>query len=132
MFPAVTPADAQTQRLFETIDKMDAAGFAAYFTPDGSFRFGNAEPAVGREAVEKAAEGFFGTIGGLRHRLIGVWLGSWERGAVRSVEAEVTYTRNDGSQTPALPATTTLRMKGDLVQDCRVFMDVSPLFTGGS
>jgi uncharacterized protein (TIGR02246 family) len=132
MFPAVTPADAQTQRVFETVDKMDAAGFAAYFTPDGSFRFGNAEPAIGRDAIEQAATGFFATIGGLRHRLIGVWVGSWERGAVRSVEAEVTYTRNDGSQTAPLPVTSTLRMKGDLIHDLRIFMDVSPLFGGGS
>jgi hypothetical protein len=132
MSSAVIPVDTETQRLFETIDRMDAAGLAAHFTPDGSFRFGNAEAAVGREAFEKAVAGFFDTIGGLRHRLIGVWVGSWEHGAVRSVEAEVTYTRNDGSQTSPLPVTSTLRMKGDLIHDYRVFIDVSPVFSGSS
>src|SRR5439155_8518489 len=51
------PADAETRRLFETIDAMDAAALAARFTPDGSFRFGNAEPAVGREAIQEAVGG---------------------------------------------------------------------------
>ena len=49
---------------------------------------------------------------------------------MRSVEAEVTYTRKDGSQTAPLPVTSTLRKKGDLVHDYRIFADVSPLFGG--
>lgn len=123
--------DAGTRRLFETIDAMDADGFAAAFTPDGSFRFGNAEPVVGREAVRDAVAGFFATIGGLSHRLTGVWAGAWEHGSVRSVEADVTYTRRDGSTTPPIPATSTLRMRGDLIQDYRIFVDLSPLFAAG-
>src|SRR2546423_4289311 len=97
------PGDAQTRRLFETIDAMDAAALAARFAPDGSFRFGNTEPAVGREAIEAAVTGFFAAIGSLSHRVVGVWAGSWEHGAVKSVEAEVTYTRRDGSCTAPLP-----------------------------
>jgi len=129
---AQDPPDAETRRLFETIDAMDAAALAARFTPDGSFRFGNAEPAVGREAIQEAVGGFFAAIGGLRHRVVGVWAGSWELGAVKSVEAEVSYTRKDGSQMPPLPVTSTLRLRGDLIHDYRIFMDVSPLFGGGN
>jgi hypothetical protein len=129
---SAAPPDAATRRLFETIDAMDAAGLAAYFTHDGSFRFGNAEPAVGREAVEQAAGGFFAAIGGLSHHITGVWAGGWEHGAVKSVEADVTYTRKDGSRTAPLPVTSTLRMKGDLIRDYRIFIDVSPLFSGES
>lgn len=125
--PAIA-VDTETRRLFEMIDAMDAEGFAATFAADGSFRFGNADPVAGREAVRDAVAGFFSTIGSLRHRVTGVWTGAWEHGAVRSVEVEVVYTRKDGSVTPAIPATSTLRMRGDLIQDYRIFVDLTPLF----
>jgi hypothetical protein len=67
-------------------------------------------------------------IGGLSHEITGVWSGSWEGGEVKSVEAEVTYTRKDGTRTQALPVTSTVRMDGDRIKDFRIFMDVSPLF----
>jgi hypothetical protein len=51
---------------------------------------------------------------------------------VRSVEAEVTYTRKDGTLTQALPATSTLRMEGDRIKDYRIFADISPLFDEGT
>jgi hypothetical protein len=126
----LAPAGGETRRVFEIVDAMDAAGLAALFTPDGSFRFGNAEPVVGRDAIERAVGGFFGTIRGLKHRILGVWDGTWEHGVVRSVEAEVLYTRKDGSQTAPLPVTSTMRFKGDLIHDYRIFADVSPLFAG--
>jgi hypothetical protein len=47
---------------------------------------------------------------------------------VISVETAVTYTRADCSQTPTLPATSTLRMDGELIQDYRIFVDATPLF----
>jgi hypothetical protein len=48
---------------------------------------------------------------------------------VKSVEAEIVYTRKDGSRTPPLPSTSTIRLKGDLIQDYRIFMDLAPLFS---
>lgn len=121
--------DPMTRHLFETIDAMDAGGFAAAFTSDGSFRFGNAEAVVGREAIRDAVAGFFSTIGGLHHRVTGVWTGAWEHGHVRSVEVEVVYTRKDGTTAPPIPATSTLRMRGHLIQDYRIFVDLAPLFS---
>jgi hypothetical protein len=47
---------------------------------------------------------------------------------VKSVEAEVIYARKDGTRTPPLPVTSTLRLQGDLIKDYRIFMDVAPLF----
>jgi hypothetical protein len=113
--------------LFGAIDSMDAVTLAKAFTEDGTFRFGNGEAVQGREALELAAAGFFSTIGGLSHEITGVWTGRWEGGEVTSVESDVTYTRNDGTVV-ALPATTTIRRRGDQIQDCRIFMDVSPVF----
>jgi ketosteroid isomerase-like protein len=116
--------------MYALVDRMDPDELVSCFTEDGSFRFGNAEPVVGRSAIREAVAAFFSTIDGMRHDITGIWRGKWEQGEVYSVEAEVSYTRKDGSEVK-LPVTSTLRIKGDLVQDWRVFMDVSPLYAEG-
>ena len=118
----------QVVDLFAVIDSMDVPTIAKAFAEDGTFRFGNSEPAVGREQVEQSVAGFFSMIGGLSHEITGVWSGTWDGGEVKSVEAEVTYARKDGTPTPPLPVTSTLRMQGDLIKDYRIFMDLAPLF----
>ena len=123
-----TETETWAAQLFATIESMAPDAFAAYFADDGVFRFGNAPPASGRPAIRAAVAAFFGEIGGLRHRVTGVWTGRWELGPVLAVEAEVTYTRRDGTRTPALPVTSTLRLEDDLIKDYRIFMDISPLF----
>jgi ketosteroid isomerase-like protein len=113
---------------FRAVDSMDVAAVTEAFTEDGTFRFGNNAPAAGRLHVEQAVGGFFSMIGGLTHDLIGTWSGTWDGGEVTSIETTVTYTRKDGSRTEPLPATTTLRMNGDRIQDLRIFMDIAPVF----
>ncbi len=115
--------------VFQTIDAMDTERLAQAFTDDAIFRFGNSEPAVGKQQVRQSIAVFFGMIEGLSHNITGVWSGNWEKGEVQSVEAEVTYTRKDGTQTPPLPVTSTIRWEGDRIKDYRIFMDVSPLFS---
>jgi hypothetical protein len=124
----VTVLDQSVVDLFRAIDSMDAPTFVKAFAADGSFRFGNSEPAVGREQVEQNVSGFFSMIGGLSHEITGVWSGNWAGGEVKCVEAEVTYTRKDGTRTPVLPVTSTIRMEADRIKDYRIFMDASPLF----
>jgi ketosteroid isomerase-like protein len=114
--------------LFRAIDRMDAATFANAFTEDGTFRFANNEPSVGRQQIEQSVSEFFSMLGGLSHHVTGVWSGNWEGGEVKSVEADVTYTRQDGTLVQPLPATSTLRMEGDRIKDYRAFVDIAPLF----
>jgi hypothetical protein len=125
---SVMAVDQWVADLFRAIDNMDAAMFANAFTEDGTFRFGNSEPVVGRLQVEQSVTEFFSMLGGLNHHVTGVWSGNWEGGEVISVEAEVTYTRKDGTLTQAIPATSTQRMEGDRIKDYRAFVDISPLF----
>lgn len=114
-------------RVFEIIDRMKADEYASYFAEDASFRFGNAEPIVGRQTIRDAMVVFFSTIKGLHHEVVGVWEGEWEQGDVYSVETEVTYKRTDDGVV-SLPATSTMRMNGDLIQDWRIFADISPVY----
>jgi hypothetical protein len=115
--------------LFDAVDALDAAAFAHRFAEDGSFRFANALPVVGRRQIEESVAGFFSILGGIRHDIVGVWSGAWEGGDVTSVETLVVYTRQDATLTDPIAATSTLRMQGGLIKDFRTFADISPLFT---
>jgi hypothetical protein len=120
--------DPWIEELFRSVDSLDAAAFAKAFTDDGAFRFANNEPAVGKRQIERASAEFFSAIGGLSHEITGVWSGTWEGGVVKSVESKVTYTRVDGTVTAPLPAVSTMRMRGKLIEDFQVFVDLSPVF----
>jgi ketosteroid isomerase-like protein len=116
--------DGQAWRdLFAAIDGADAPAFAAFLAPDGEFRFGNAPAVVGREAVQAAVAGFFGAIGGCRHRMLRAWQSP---GAV-ACEGEVTYTRLDGSQV-TLPFANVFLLRGGEIASYRIYIDNAPLF----
>jgi ketosteroid isomerase-like protein len=109
--------------LYAKVDNKDAAGFAAAFTEDGVFKYGNLPEVQGRAAIEQFCAGFFAGIAGLAHTI----KGEYRDGATRFLEFECTYTRLDGSKV-TLPAVTRFFMDGELARHAQVFMDVSPLF----
>jgi hypothetical protein len=109
--------------VFRTVDRMDAQGFASYFTDDGTFRFGNAPEAKGRSEITGAVTDFFSSIKALRHRVVDEWVD----GQVQIAEVEVTYTRHDDS-TVDLTAACVFRTDGNLCSDYRIYMDISPLY----
>ena len=79
--------------LFADIDSMEPDRFAAHLAENVRFRFGNAEPIHGREAVRDTWAAFCEGVDGVRHDQVGFW----EVGEASIAEAEVTYTRKDGS-----------------------------------
>jgi ketosteroid isomerase-like protein len=111
------------KELFEVIDRMDAVGFAAAFTEDGRFRFGNAPTVTGREGIAQTVGEFFAGLQGLHHEILDVW----DDGDSVISEVDVTYTRQDGSDVQ-LPAATIGRRRDGLLADYRIYMDVNPLF----
>ena len=106
----------------ETLGQPDR--FAAHLAEDVRFRFGNAEPVHGREAVRDVWAGFCQTVDGVRHEPVE----QWESGAATIAESDVTYTRKDGT-TVTVPVVTIYRSEDGLIQDYRVFIDLAPLFT---
>jgi ketosteroid isomerase-like protein len=117
------PGSPAWQQLFAAIDGRDASAFAAFLAPDGEFRFGNAPPVVGRDAVRDAVAGFFAAIGGCSHRLLRTWQ---SEGAV-ACEGEVTYTRRDGSAV-TLPFANVFVLRGREIASYRIYIDNAPLF----
>lgn len=108
---------------YSVVDSMNAEEFTALHTDDVRLRFGNAEPVVGRNAVVQGIIAFWSMIKGMRHNFVQTWV----EGDVEIVEALIDYTRQD-DKVVTIPCTSILRKRGDLVQDLRIYIDVSPVF----
>jgi ketosteroid isomerase-like protein len=111
------------RRLYTAVDAGDIEGYLSQLTPDVWFRFGNQPPVVGRAALRAALEQFYAGLTTLSHANTGVW----RVDDTIIVEADVTYTRLNGS-TITLPAVTVYRLQGDQGQRVQVFMDIAPAF----
>jgi ketosteroid isomerase-like protein len=110
-------------RIFADIDSFDPDAFVSHLTEDVVFRFGNAEPVVGRAATREGVAGFFTTIAGLKHHI----LDSWEVGDTVIVHIDVEYTRHDG-RTVTVPNADILVFDGDLAKNWQIFIDLTPVF----
>jgi len=117
------PDAAGWLRLFEAIDRRDARAFAQFLTSDASFRFGNAPPIAGTDAIEAAVAGFFALLAGCQHRLLQHWAG--EGTAV--CEGEVTYTTPHG-KTVTVPFVNVFELRADRIASYRIYIDNAPLF----
>ncbi len=110
-------------QLFQAIDRMDSRSFAQFLTEDAIFQFGNAKPVIGRQNVRDAVGGFFSSIKGIGHKL----LGRWQVDDVVFIQGEVTYTRKD-DKSVTVPFLNLFKMKGPLVSQYVIYVDVSPLY----
>ena len=115
------------------VDRKDAAGFAATFTDDGWLQFGNNERIHGPAAIESAIAQFFTAMVSLRHEARGAYLD----GDTLFLEAVVNYVRHDGGEV-AVNAMTVFRLAsvdgpdGPKADQCRIFVDLAPLFGPGA
>jgi ketosteroid isomerase-like protein len=112
-----------TAAIFADIDAFDPDKFVAHLTEDVVFRFGNAEPAVGRAAVRDAVAGFFSTIDGLTHHILRIW----DDGDVSIAQINVEYVRKDGKHV-TVPNADILVYDGDLVSNWQIYIDVAPVY----
>lgn len=114
-----------------SVDRKDASGFAAAFVADGSLRFGNHPVVHGQAAIEAAIEAFFTSFVSLQHESRGFFFAD----DTLVLEAHVTYTRHDG-KTVTIPAVTIFHLAGarsnepdrPLADDCRIYVDLTPLY----
>ena len=110
--------------IFADIDAFDPDKFVAHLTPDAKFRFANADPVTGREAVKEAVTGFFSSIDGLTHHIRNVY----EAGDTVIAQIDVEYLRKDGKSV-TVPNADILVFDGDLVRDWQIYIDVTPVFS---
>lgn len=113
-----------TTRLFQTVDRMDADGFASFLCENAMFRFGNAEPVIGRGKIKDAVAGFFASIKGLRHHI----LATWKIDGNVVIQGEATYTRKD-DRLVTIPFVNIFKMDGTFVREYLVYVDISPVYS---
>lgn len=113
-----------TTRLFQTVDRMDADGFAFFLSENATFRFGNAEPVIGRSKIRDAVAGFFASIKALRHHI----LATWKMDGNVVIQGEATYTRKD-DRLVTIPFVNIFKMDGTFVREYLVYIDISPLYS---
>ena len=105
------------------VDRMDAKAFASHLAEDCLLRYANNDEVVGRDAIETAIAGFFGTIKGISHHVVE----QWDVDETTIVQLEATYTRMDDRQV-TLPAVTIYRRGDDLIGEYRVYVDLAPVY----
>ena len=115
---------AARETLFADIDSMEPDRFAAHLADDVRFRFGNADPVHGRDAVRDVWARICEPVNCVSHEIVE----QFESGPATIAKSNVTYTRKDGS-TVTVPVVTIYRSGGELIDDYRVFIDLAPLFS---
>jgi ketosteroid isomerase-like protein len=119
---AEAPPRTWYEDFYAGVDAMDPTVFDRLCTPDTRVQMANHDVVVGREAVKEAIGHFWSTISGMRHTFRKVL----EAGDDTLLEADVLYTRLDGSQVVVRVATVIERRDG-LVHQQRIYADLSPL-----
>lgn len=109
--------------VYADIDTMDVKKLTKHLTDDCNFVFANAEPKVGKPAVEEFIGGFMQAIGGIKHEIDE----SWRSDDVVVSRLRVTYTRKDGAR-KTYPAAVIFRMRSELIKDFLIYVDNSTLF----
>ena len=116
-------SDSDILALFKAIDRKDALTFSDFLSSDVSFRFGNADPVMGREPVKERVQGFFDSIQALQHELAGIL----RDGHAIICRGKVTYTRHDGSQL-RVPFMNYFGIGNGLIQEYQIYVDTSALY----
>jgi SnoaL-like domain len=115
-------APAWVADLYAPVDALSVDDFLEHLTDDISFQFGNAEPAIGHQAVADGLTQFYGAIKGMKHNFVE----TWENGDDAVLVLDVDYTRLSGDVV-RIPAVTTVHRSGELVNKMQIFIDVAPL-----
>lgn len=110
-------------KVYQSIDRKDASGFAAYIAPNGIFRFANNQAVTGTAAIEAYVAGFFQSLKGISHSN----LESWRAEDAIFVNGRVKYTRLNDT-TLELPFSCTWKMTDQLIDQYLIYIDSSELY----
>ncbi|MEM7066536.1 MAG: nuclear transport factor 2 family protein [Cyanobacteria bacterium P01_B01_bin.77] len=108
--------------LYKSVDALSVGDLSLFLADDISFRFANAQPLKGKDAVLAANEAFFRSIAKMSHQIDQVW----GKGDDLICNGQVSYTRLDGSQY-SVPFATILKLQCDRIVNYLIYADVSAL-----
>lgn len=110
-------------KIKDSIDNKDGKVFSEFISEDGTFKFGNNEPVLGRKNIEDYVNAFFNMIKSSNHKVIKVW----DDGNSIVWQGEVVYLRLDTKEV-TVPFVNVFNMDGDLIKDYLIHIDNTPLF----
>jgi ketosteroid isomerase-like protein len=119
------PRADMIREMFAAGDRGDTDRLLSFLTDDVVLVFGNAEP-VGRGGIKEQWGQIMSTLKGIRHEIHDIWHAA-EDPDVLIARMTVHYSKLDGSVV-SVPCVNVFRLKGDLVADYRIYIDVSPVF----
>src|SRR5258706_3845718 len=118
-----TAVSDQLRRVFATFDAKDVPTLAEFMTDDVQLRLGNAAMIQGKTAFVDAVNGFLGSIAGVRHEILSVFID----GDAAIVEFDVHYTRHDGDVV-TVPCCNVFRLRDGLIAEYRSYIDATPVY----
>ena len=116
--------------VFATMDAGDLDGMVAHMTDDVVTLFGNQPEISGKTAFRALYAGVGQAISGLHHEVLNLWH-AMEDFDAWIVLLTVTYRLHDGTAV-TLPCCNVFRMRGDLIREYRVYMDIGPVLGGSA
>jgi ketosteroid isomerase-like protein len=108
--------------LIRAVDDADQGTITALTATDVRFRFGNAAPTSTQSELLAAAQSFHEAIADLRHTILDLW----EVDDTVIACMDVYYKRLDDRELN-LPCCNIFRVRGGVVNDYHIYMDVSPV-----
>lgn len=117
------PLPGWMSAMFAAVDGFDVDRFLSFPHPECMFRFGNAQPIFGHEAIRTAVSGLFAALRRISH----ADLAAWVHPDATICTGQVTDTRHDNS-TLTVPFAVVFRLEQKLVKEYLIFVDNSPLF----
>ncbi len=126
--PAVAGAPPAVIDVFQAVDSKDASAFVTHLTPDAVFRYANAPPVIGKDAIREAVAQFFAAVASLRHDIEQTWV----LGEMVFVKGEVNYVRHDASKAGPFPFLNLFKMRDGQIAEYLIYVDISPLWAGGA
>jgi ketosteroid isomerase-like protein len=116
--------------VFATMDNGDLDGMVEHMADDVTTQFGNNREVCGKAAFRALFNEIGQAISGLRHDVLDLWhaVEDFDAWVVR---LSVSYRRLDG-HTVTLPCCNVFRMRGDLISEYRVYVDIAPVLHGAA
>jgi ketosteroid isomerase-like protein len=121
---------AVIMNVFATMDTGDLDALVEHMTEDVTTQFGNQAEISGKAAFRALYTEFGQAISRLRHEVLDIWhaVEDFDAWVVR---LNVTYRLLNG-KTVTLPCCNVFGMRGDLICEYRVYMDIGPVLSGAA
>jgi ketosteroid isomerase-like protein len=116
--------------VFAAMDVGDLDGLVRHLTDDVTTRFGNTAEIYGKAAFRALFNEVGQVVCGMRHDVLDLWH-VVEDFDVWVVRLNVSYRLLDG-RCVILPCCNVFRMRGDLICEYRVYMDIGPVLDGAA